>query len=102
MKLARSLVVKIEDAEFEFEKPKGNERIGKLSKPDLITFVFSKLKKVTGLQEEDGSDVKVEALRTLELPDDYVEKILAGFIKEYLILIGVKEVPEEKKSSETA
>lgn len=101
MKLARTFVVKVEDAEFEFEKPKGNDKITALAKGELVPFIFKRLKKVSGFHEEDGSEVSVDGLRSIDLPDDYIAKIVAGFTKEYLKLIGVAEVPEEKKSGET-
>lgn len=102
MKITRTFKVTVDGAEFEFEKPKGNEKFTSLEKKALIPFIFGKLKSVAGLQDEDGTEFTAEGLRSVELPDDYVAKIANAFVDEYLKLIGVAEVPAEKKSGAAA
>lgn len=101
MKVSRTFTVEIDGATFVFEKPKGNQSVGK-TREENLNFIFSKLREVRGLQDEDGSDIQAEAVRSLDLPIDVINKIDEAFAAEYMKMMGLKEVPAEKKSSEIA
>lgn len=100
MKIVRSFSFEIDGAKFTFEKPTVKDLLG-FSKDGLtnIGLMFARLKKVEGIQDENGTEIGLDNFRELEIDQDLAIKIVNAWNKAVAELMGKAPEDQEKKES---
>lgn len=100
MKIERTFSIEIDGAVFTFKRPTIKDIVQFKTEDPIanVLFILSKLEKVSGAQFADGGDVTVEIVRSADLDNVTVTKILSAWNKEILRLQGREEESAEKKS----
>ena len=105
MKIKREeLVIEIDNARFIFAKPTYQERfkIADLingedtTNLDWMKFVLSRLRRVEGVEFDDGS--RLDASNVLELPESVVDQVISEYATQLFKALGISGDPEKNVS----
>jgi len=97
MRLSKDqLVVSVEDAKFFFDIPSRKKFFEAASANSYEELVASTLRRVEGVEDEDGK--AVDGVQVLELPVHIFKKLYAGWIAEITKLLGVSSEAEQKNA----
>lgn len=103
MKINKNFSFKIEDADFVFKRPSMVE-IWKSQKENQDNFqatksILNDLIMVQGLQSEDGESITVDQIKSLDVPADFINRLIACWSQAIKSLTDGKsaEASQEKK-----
>lgn len=105
MKIADTFVIEIEGATFEFQHPEYDDLQAMQEEQkavDRISYIFSKLLNVKGLEDSSGP-VDKDRVKTLKMPAYVVNKIIKGYSDKVAETLGLnKDADPKKPNSGTA